>query len=605
MRHLYIYIKSAALATVVALGAASCADFLEIEPRDIVTEDNFWNEKTDIDQMVAGCYASMQSEDFINRCIVWGELRSDNIYPGPNVENDFNDLYQALRENLLSTNQFTKWSCFYAVINKCNTIIRMASTVSEKDPSYRNSDLRATIAEMTALRSLCYFYLIRAFGDVPFYRESVQQEDEVQYLAPDSFGYVLRQIVGDLEQVKGDALARYPVTNQDNIGRSYNSNCNRITRYGIDAMLCDMYLWTGDWDKCIACAEEILAAKAADYKEFYSNQTGSSLQSSTPKEITGAPYGRVAYLYESSRQNPSQWFDAVFGTGNSFESILELSFNYSSSNKNYVLSTGLGRLFGSGNEDKNLGPTNSGSGYLTVRPDIVSDLKQKSFAYFAHQYDTRYYNSLKPANNDFGEGSIRKGVAESFNVQADLGNSDVPYQNYSALNFTLDREFNRNWIFYRVTDVMLMEAEALLQKATDEETEANTELLHKAFDLIYLVNRRSVTETSRYLSASANDFATRASMISYLMKERNRELMFEGKRWFDLVRYARREGKTDIVKANVPSSKAMGGASSNNGFPSMDHLFWPYNKEEIKVNPNLTQKAIYRNEATEGIEMNK
>ena len=103
MRHLFIYIKSAALAAVVALGAASCADFLEIEPRDIVTEDNFWNEKADIDQMVAGCYASMQSEDFINRCIVWGELRSDNIYPGANVENDHYDLYQALRENLLSS----------------------------------------------------------------------------------------------------------------------------------------------------------------------------------------------------------------------------------------------------------------------------------------------------------------------------------------------------------------------------------------------------------------------------------------------------------------------------------------------------------------------
>ena len=70
MKHLFNNIKTAALAACVGLLAAGCADFLEIEPRDIVTEDNFWNEKTDIEQMVAGCYASMQSEDFINRCIV-------------------------------------------------------------------------------------------------------------------------------------------------------------------------------------------------------------------------------------------------------------------------------------------------------------------------------------------------------------------------------------------------------------------------------------------------------------------------------------------------------------------------------------------------------
>ena len=605
MRHLFIYIKSAALAAVVALGAASCADFLEIEPRDIVTEDNFWNEKADIDQMVAGCYASMQSEDFINRCIVWGELRSDNIYPGANVENDHYDLYQALLENLLSTNQFTKWGSFYTVINKCNTIIRMAPVVSEKDPSYRESDVKATIAEMTALRSLCYFYLIRAFEDVPFYRESVQQEDEVKYLPASTFDYILKEIISDLENVKADAIARYPITNQDNIGRNYNSNCNRITRYGIDAMLCDMYLWSGEWDKAISAAEEILAAKAADFKEFYSEQTGSTRNSNAPREMAPAPYGRVAYLYENTRQEPSMSFDAIFGTGNSFESIFELSFNYTSSNKNYVTSTGLGRLYGSGNSDRDLGPTNQGSGFLTVRPDIVSDLKQKTNAYFQHVYDLRYYNSIQPANNEFGEGTIRKGVAQRFNIQGNAGNADIPFINTESSNFTLDREFDRNWIIYRVTDVMLMEAEAYLQKATDEVNETNTELMHKAFDLIYLVNRRAISEENRKIATNAPALATRALMMTFLMQERNRELMFEGKRWFDLVRYARRDGKPDIVRANVPSSKTVGGSSANNGFPSMAHLFWPYNKDELKVNPNLSQKMIYKNEATEGIEMNK
>lgn len=602
MKHLYYNIKTAALAACVGLLAAGCADFLEIEPRDIVTEDNFWNEKADIDQMVAGCYTSMQSEDFINRCIVWGELRSDNIFPGNNVQNDNNDLYQSLRENLLSTNQFTNWSSFYAVINKCNTIIRMAPVVSQKDPSYRESDVRATIAEMTALRSLCYFYLIRAFEDVPFYRESVQQEDEVQYLAPSSFNYILQEIVKDLEAVKNDAISRYPVTNQDAIGERYNSNCNRITRYGIDAMLCDMYLWTGEWDKCIAVAEEIMAQKAADYKEFYSTQTSSSTLSETPREMTPAPYGRVAYLYQNPRQNQSQAFNAIFGTGNSFESIFELSFNWNSNATSYIKSSTLASYYGTGNTNRDLGATNAGAGWLTVRPDIVSDVKAKSFSYFQHQYDLRFYNSIAPESNDYGSGYIRKLVATQFRTSTEGATTDVPLTG----SFTLDREFNRNWIFYRLTDIMLMEAEALLQKATDETSEENTELMHRAFDLIYLVNFRSLSDESRKLATNAPALATRGLMITFLQKERNRELMFEGKRWFDLVRYAMRDGKTDIVRTNVPSSKTTGGsASSNTGFPSLAHLFWPYNKDEMKVNTNLTQKAIYKNEASEGIEMNK
>ena len=151
----------------------------------------------------------------------------------------------------------------------------------------------------------------------------------------------------------------------------------------------------------------------------------------------------------------------------------------------------------------------------------------------------------------------------------------------------------------------MTEAEALLQKATDENTPENTDLLHQAFDLIYLVNFRSLSDESRKLATNAPALATRNLMITFLMKERNRELMFEGKRWFDLVRYAYRDGKPDILRANVPSSKTTGGSSSNRGFPSMSHLFWPYNKDEMKVNKNLTQKAIYKNEASEGIEMNK
>ena len=605
MRYLYNYIKTATLAAVVGLGAASCADFLEIEPRDMVTEDNFWNEKTDIEQMVAGCYAAMQSEDFISRCIVWGELRSDNIYPGTQAHN-FDDIYQALRENLLSTNRFTRWNSFYEVINKCNTIIRMAPVVSEKDPSYRESDVRATIAEVTALRSLCYFYLIRAFEDVPFYRESVQQEDEVKYLPASSFDYILKELIKDLEAVKGDAIARYPKTNQDFIGLTYNSNCNRITRYAIDAMLCDMYLWTGEWDKCIACAEEIQAQKKALFNEVFRTQTGTS-SDLTPKEMTPAPYGRVAYLYNNTRQDPSLAFDAIFGKrngkGNSFESIFELGFNWNDNDTSYVKNLAVANLYGSGNTDNKRGPVNSGSGYLTVAGSIVSDLKTKAYKYFSNQYDLRYYNSFV-ADEDYSSGSIRKLVASDYSITTDGVSTDIPLSNRTG-NFTLSTDFDCNWIFYRLTDIMLMEAEALLQKATDEVSDENTELMHQAFDLIYLVNYRSLSDETKKLATNAPTLATRKMMITYLMKERNCELMFEGKRWFDLVRYARRDGNTEIVKSTVPASKAVGGGSSNTGFPSLMHLFWPYNKDELKVDTLLHQKSIYKNEASEGFEMNK
>ena len=47
-------VKSLFVAVLACLGLTSCGDFLEIEPKTFVSEDNFWNEKTDVDQMVIG-----------------------------------------------------------------------------------------------------------------------------------------------------------------------------------------------------------------------------------------------------------------------------------------------------------------------------------------------------------------------------------------------------------------------------------------------------------------------------------------------------------------------------------------------------------------------
>ena len=583
MKQLHNTIRTGAVLGLLSLALVGCSDFLEIKPRDIVTEDNFWNEKTDVDQMVAGCYATMQSDEFIRRCIVWGELRSENIYPGSQVQ-DNEDLYQALRENLLTTNSYCKWNVFYEVINKCNTIIRNAPLVSEKDPSYRSSDVQATIAEMTALRSLCYFYLIRAFDEVPFTRDAVTQEDEVQYLPASSFDFVLGEIIKDLEAVKPYALEHHASIdqNQDGVGRNYNSNCNRITRPAINAMLCEMYLWQRNFDKAIACADEVIEAKRRDYEREYSRQT--SLTFSAPQLLT-APHGLIVPMYQATQNNAGNVADAIFGLGNSFESIFELSYNYSSSQTNYVQSTALATLYGGYPSTGG----NKGSGLLGVNPNIVSDVFNGTNDFFANNYDTRYYTSFQPVDQNYGEGFVRKGVASNFRLEPKVLNN-IQFNSSEPSAFSSHSDFDRNWIFYRLSDVMLLQAEAYLMKATDEETDENKALLEKAFDLIYLVNSRSVTDRTKYYVATSSDATHRGPLMQILRKERNAELMFEGKRFFDLVRYARFDGNTDVVRNTVTSKISSGGTGL---FPSMPYLFWPYAKEECQVNPYLVQKSIY------------
>ena len=596
MKYINLSIVHGAVYAFLGLFLVSCGDFLEITPRDMVTEDNFWDEKTDVDQMVAGCYTAMQVNNFIARCIVWGDLRGTDIDGASTIEN-YDDLYQALVNNLMPSNQFTSWTSFYYVINKCNTIIRMAPVVHEKDPAYRQSDLQATIAEMTALRSLCYWYLIRAFDAVPFYRDAVQQEDEVKDLPPSSFETVLNEIIADLEAVKPNALDHYAATSNDDgdLGQN-NSNCNRITRSAINAMLCDMYLWRGDYDKVLSCADEILAVKKSDYERNY----GKSMLVGTysPEPVSASSGNFTTYLYKNTQVNGNIVFNAIFGTGNSFESIFELSFNNTGISSPYVSSLALATLYGTGNKDSKYGPT-SEDGFLVPTADILQEARgDNGWSIFRGSSDTRFYCSLLATDKNYTEASIRKGVAMTFAITSD----GTKYTNYDKTNnFKLPGAMNRNWIFYRLSDVLLMKAEAYLMKSSADASDANKELWAKAFDLIEVVANRAVTAPAQQLKNTNTATGNREKLQTLLRNERRAELLFEGKRWFDMIRYSKQAGG-DLTELNGISAKC-GSRGSSNPFPSWAHLFWPYNKEEVKKNPNLTQKAIY-NKDTESISIN-
>ena len=165
--------------------------------------------------MISGCYSTMQSGDFVYRLMVWGEVRSDNIVAGNNVNTNV-DLSNIFEENLRANNSYTKWEKFYSVINSCNLIIKYAPQVAEKSPDYTPSALKATVAEASALRDLCYFYLIRAFRDVPYTTEAYGDDNQQLALPASKFDDILDALIKDLESVQNDAVKVYPETDRKN-----------------------------------------------------------------------------------------------------------------------------------------------------------------------------------------------------------------------------------------------------------------------------------------------------------------------------------------------------------------------------------------------------
>ena len=108
----------------------------------------------------------------------------------------------------------------------------------------------------------------------------------------------------------------------------------------------------------------------------------------------------------------------------------------------------------------------------------------------------------------------------------------------------------QNWILYRLTDVMLMKAEALVQLYELSGRNADDTRNEEAFEICKFVNDRAMIDASAPLGGTQGYEGLKDRMEEVVLEERARELCFEGKRWFDLMRYNYRHttDQADLTK---------------------------------------------------------
>ena len=567
----------------------SCSDFLEIKPQNEIIMEQFWTEKADVEGIIAGCYSGLQGSGVVKRMMVWGEFRSDNIGIGQNINND-GELEKVLKENIDAKNNYTKWEDFYSIINRCNTVLKYAPMVAAKDPAYTQSELSAHIAEVTALRSLCYFYLIRAFRDVPYSSQAFTDDDMKMDLPATKFNDVLDSLIVSLESVKSMAVKRYPVTE-----RLYQTG--RITQDAIHAMLCELYLWKQDYENCIRYADLVIDAKKliAEENRNENQRSGTISTSNTEERFNGFPL-----ISDNSGTNYyGEAFTVLFGSDTysrqyDQEIIFQLVFD-DDPRGNSMIANGAANDF-YGNADNRIG--------LVAPSDFLLDDIEKSnsrniFADRNKKLDARMYefcNTDQKSVNKFVTRTIDIDATSTTNIKVSYGSAYASGQNAS------------NWVIYRLTDIMLMKAEALTMMAREGVDQAtldyNTPLLDQAFSLINAVNKRSICQTNLTDTLLRSDYNTKNLMTVLVYQERQRELMFEGKRWFDLVRISQRDGNTQTL-ANAALRKVTTGSTLiANKLVKMDAIYWPYNYEELKVNLNLVQNPAFSSGEDESYQRN-
>lgn len=582
MKRLYYNIV---YAICVMAGFSACSDFLVIEPQNEIIFDKFWNEKADVDAVISGCYSGLQEEGIIKRMMVWGEFRSDNIGPGSNVQSDGN-LEKLLKENIDAKNSYTDWRDFYSVINRCNTVIKYAPDVAAEDPAYTQSELQANIAEMVAIRSLCYFYLIRAFRDVPFSREAYIDDDQKMDLPATKFNAVLDSLIFDLESVKDQAVKRYPETKE-----LYQTG--RVTQDFIHSLLCELYLWKQDYQKCVQYADLVIDSKKLIYEENRQKRTSTVSTTNDIDRFNGFP------LVSNSRQ--TNWYgdayNILFGRDNNYveevnqEIIFQLVFSDDPQGAGMIANGAVNSFYG--NQRSSTGLV-APSDYIYAQIEATGT-DRKVYADKNKMWDARIY--INHTYTGSGSSNSNKGIHKFTTRTIDISASGGTTPSASYDSKYTENQNGSNWIIYRLSDIMLMKAEALTQMIQGGEdtgaSDYNKSLLDRAFTLVNAVNKRSICQTLLQDTLVRSNYSNKGDMENLILQERQRELMFEGKRWFDLVRVSQRNGNTAILKAAALQKATTGTGLISNHLSKMDAIYWPYNLDEIKVNKNLVQNPAF------------
>ena len=128
-------------------GFTSCEDFLTVLPTDQITEEDFWKTKNDLNNARAGAYLHMTKTGALEKVLLWGEVRSDNL----SLNKMDNTTIMYYQDGILRpTESIFDWSTFYTGINYCNKVLeRGQKMVDDKvDETRRDGDWKAIQAEM-------------------------------------------------------------------------------------------------------------------------------------------------------------------------------------------------------------------------------------------------------------------------------------------------------------------------------------------------------------------------------------------------------------------------------------------------------------------------
>jgi hypothetical protein len=302
----------------------------------------------------------------------------------------------------------------------------------------------------------------------------------------------------------------------------------RATKWALHALMADVCLWNEEYETAIVHCNEILNATSAFRPVFVTD--------------------------------PTKWYELYY-PGNSNGSIFEINWDQSTYNQSNDLATLYAKAtYGYLYTDQMLYDwieetrlTGVNDAVRTIYGGYVTDVDGANYEKATTGYVWKYC-----------------GIGLQEQVRASGAEQDP------------------NFIVYRIADVMLMKAEALISMNSSAESWG------AAVDLINEIRTRSRLP----VLAPVLEELSEADMLDLVLHERNMELAAEGKRWYDLLRLGKRDGykyrNEFLVNMVIAYNNTANPAWIRSVLNNDDALYLPVETSELENNRKLEQNPYYQ-----------
>ncbi len=504
---------------------ASCRKIDDVPSTRLASEETNWKTLEDAKANLMSIYGLMRSATVAdNGHWLMGDLREGDF-----TITNRSDLKAVVNNQLNASypviERVSNWRRFYAGINAASLFIERSSEILELDPRYTELNNKVDIAQARMLRAYAYFYMSRIWGDVPLITSS--HDGDFIKTERTSQDRVLGFATSELLDAAQVVPFRYGGTDPIYPGLYYGGGWSS---------------WNGNvWTRLSAY---IILAHIAAWQGNY---------------IDAATYSKFVLDNQSTQYyvdgaNPLDYIN--------MDALTENQNNYSPfAYKRATVMVGFPFEAGNG-----LSTANGHIEQLTLASPFIPKSKPEMFVskdsiinIFTDPKDLRF-------SKDLVSGYYRTNYFYGFDSELPIFNKiKVLYPSQTSGNVTL---FSSSMVFSRMEEITLLRAEAL---AALGDIDGAYTALNKACNLRGIV----------YSTQNSPD------VIKAIFDERRKELMGEGWRWYDIIRYQR------LKRSNAPFAEKDGKQLTFKEFEDAGGIYWPVSQAVINANSSITQNPYW------------